>query len=244
MDFTNTTVLITGSTAGIGAETARVIADVGGAVVVSGRDATRGAEVVDDIRARGGAARFVAADLADPSSIARLADEVGEVDVLVNNAAGYAVEPSTSITADSFDQMFAINVRAPFLLVAKIAPGMAARGSGVVVNVSTMAADMGLAGMALYSSSKGALNSLTRAWAAEFGGQGVRVVGVAPGPTRTDMVAETLGEEGAAQVAALTMLGRLATPREIADVIAFVASSGAAFMTGATVAVDAGATAR
>ena len=107
-----------------------------------------------------------------------------------------------------------------------------------------MASNMGLPGMALYSSTKGALNSLTRTWAAEFGPDGVRVNTIAPGPTGTDMVVETLGDEGAAYVASLTILNRLATPAEIAEVIVFLASSRASFITGATIAADAGATAR
>jgi NAD(P)-dependent dehydrogenase (short-subunit alcohol dehydrogenase family) len=236
--------LVTGSTVGIGTEIALLLAKGGADVIVSGRDQGRGADVVTRIEADGGKAAFVAADLSDPASVVELAKAAGELDILVNNAAGYAVGPSEGFDHESIDAMFATNVRAPFLLTTAVAKTMTARGSGVIVNVSTMAASMGLAGMAVYSATKGAIESLTRSWAAEYGPAGVRVLAVAPGPTATAMVTETLGEEGAAQVAGLTILGRLATPVEIARVVVFAAGDEASIMTGAVLHADAGATAR
>jgi NAD(P)-dependent dehydrogenase (short-subunit alcohol dehydrogenase family) len=112
-----------------------------------------------------------------------------------------------------------------------------------VINVSSMAARIGMPGLSVYSASKAALESLTRTWAAEFSPAGVRVNTVAPGPTRTDMVLATMGEEGAGQIGKTTLLGRTATPREIAEVVVFLASDRAAYITGATIAVDAGRTA-
>lgn len=158
-----------------------------------------------------------------------LAEEAGAVDILVNNA---AIFPA-----------LAANVRAPYLLTAALAPSMIAKGSGSIVNVRTMAAGIGMAGLSVYSATKAALESLTRTWAAEFSPAGVRLNTVAPGPTRTDMVLATVGEEGAEQFAKTTVLGRLATPREIAEVILFLASDRASYLTGATVAADAGRTA-
>ena len=163
---------------------------------------------------------------------------------MINNAAAYSVGATTDVTLADFDEMFTTNVRAPFFLTAALAPAMVAKGSGVIVNVSTMVSAMGVAGMAAYSATKSALNSLTRTWAAEFGAAGVRVNAIAPGPTATDMVIETLGAEGAAQVAGLTILGRLADPREIANAIVFLASDQSSYITGATLFADAGATAR
>ncbi len=144
---------------------------------------------------------------------------------------------------ESFDAVFTANVRAPYFLTAALAPAMVAKGSGSIVNVSSMAARIGMPGLSVYSATKAALEALTRTWAAEFSPAGVRVNAVAPGPTRTDMVLAAMGEEGAGQVGKSTLLGRLATPREIAEVIAFLAGDRAAYVTGAVIAADAGRTA-
>ena len=243
MELTGKIALVTGSTAGIGAETARLLAAAGAEVVVSGRNAERGTATVRTITDHGGRARFVPADLTDLDSLRRLADEAGAVDVLVNNAGVFPGAPTASQDVESFDAALAANVRAPYFLTAALAPAMVARGSGSIVNVSTMAARVGMPGLSVYSATKAALESLTRTWAAEFSPAGVRVNTVAPGPTRTDMVLAALGEEGAQQVAKTTLLGRLATPREIAEVILFLATDRAAYLTGATIAADAGRTA-
>ncbi|MCU1393221.1 MAG: short-chain dehydrogenase/reductase [Ilumatobacteraceae bacterium] len=238
------TALITGSTIGIGREVARQLAAKGATAIVSGRNVERGDATVSEIEAAGGSARFIAADLTDIESVRRLAASAGDVDILINNAAAYSVGATADVTEADFDEMFTTNVRAPFFLTAALAPAMMSKGSGVIVNVSTMVSAMGVAGMAAYSATKSALNSLTRTWAAEFGAAGVRVNAIAPGPTATDMVIETLGAEGAAQVAGLTILGRLADPREIANVIVFLAGDQSSYITGATLFADAGATAR
>lgn len=243
MELTGKVALITGSTGGIGGETARLIAASGAHVVVSGRNPERGAATVRAITETGGSARFVPAELTDLTSLRRLAGEAGEVDILVNNAALFPGGPTTSQDVETFDAALAANIRAPYFLTAALAPGMVARGSGSIINVSTMAARIGMAGLSVYSATKAALESLTRTWAAEFSPAGVRVNTVAPGPTRTDMVMDTMGEEGAQQVAKTTLLGRLATPREIAEVIHFLATERAAYLTGATLAADAGRTA-
>ncbi|MFF4974526.1 SDR family NAD(P)-dependent oxidoreductase [Streptomyces sp. NPDC001083] len=243
MELTGKVALITGSTGGIGGEAARLIAASGAHVVVSGRNPERGAATVRAITETGGSARFVPAELTDLASLRRLAAEAGEVDILVNNAALFPGGPTTSQDVETFDAALAANIRAPYFLTAALAPGMVARGSGSIINVSTMAARVGMAGLSVYSATKAALESLTRTWAAEFSPAGVRVNTVAPGPTRTDMVMDTMGEEGAQQVAKTTLLGRLATPREIAEVIHFLATERAAYVTGATIAADAGRTA-
>ncbi|MEU3248956.1 SDR family oxidoreductase [Streptomyces sp. NPDC006875] len=243
MELTGKVALITGSTGGIGSEAARLIAASGAHVVVSGRNPERGAATARAITETGGSARFVPAELTDLASVRRLAAEAGEVDILVNNAALFPGGPTTAQDVETFDAALAANIRAPYFLTAALAPGMVARGSGSIINVSTMAARVGMAGLSVYSATKAALESLTRTWAAEFSPAGVRVNTVAPGPTRTDMVMDTMGEEGAQQVAKTTLLGRLATPREIAEVIHFLATERAAYLTGATIAADAGRTA-
>ncbi|MEV5782273.1 SDR family NAD(P)-dependent oxidoreductase [Streptomyces sp. NPDC048448] len=243
MELTGKVALITGSTGGIGSEAARLFAASGAHVVVSGRNPERGAATVRAITETGGSARFVPAELTDLASLRRLAAEAGDVDILVNNAALFPGGPTTSQDVEAFDAALAANIRAPYFLTAALAPGMVARGSGSIINVSTMAARIGMAGLSVYSATKAALESLTRTWAAEFSPAGVRVNTVAPGPTRTDMVMDTMGEEGAQQIAKTTLLGRLATPREIAEVIHFLATERAAYLTGATIAADAGRTA-
>lgn len=161
------------------------------------------------------------------------------MNVLVNNAAIFPGAPTVEQDVDTLDTALAANIRAPYFLTAALAPAMVAKGAGSIVNVSTMAARIGMPGLSVYSATKAALESLTRTWAAEFSPAGVRVNAVAPGPTRTD----TVGEEGAEQFAKTTVLGRLATPREIAEVILFLAMDRSAYLTGATVAADAGRTA-
>jgi NAD(P)-dependent dehydrogenase (short-subunit alcohol dehydrogenase family) len=242
-DLVGKTALITGSTSGIGAAAAGLLARRGAAVIVTGRDAVRGEAVVDAITAQGGQARFVAADLADLASISALAEAVGSVDVLVNNAGVFPGGALVDQDVESFEAAFDLNVRAPYFLTAAIAPGMIARGRGSIVNISTMAASVGMAGLSTYSATKAAIESLTRTWAVELGSAGIRVNTVAPGPTRTDMVMASMGEQGAGQVASTTILGRLASPEEIAEVIGFLASDASSYLTGATIAADAGRTA-
>lgn len=181
-DLAGKTALVTGATAGIGRAVAIRLAENGAEVVVHGRDARRGAELVSAIADRGGRARFVAADLADVDEVERLAVEAGEVDILVNNAGVYEFTSTPDTTAHSVDRHLAINTRAPFQLVAALAPGMAKRGHGAIVNISSTAATSVASVGAAYGASKAAVETLTRYWATEFGGAGVRVNGVASGP--------------------------------------------------------------
>ena len=233
--------LVTGATSGIGREVARKLAADGFSVLVHGRDAARGAEVADEIIAGGGHARFAAADLTDAADIERLAAEAeaADVDVLVNNAGFSWFGPTADLAPATFDAMFAANVRSAYFLVAAIAPLMAKRGTGAIINLGSMAGQIGLAGGAAYSATKAALASLTRSWAAEFSPQGVRVNTVAPGPAYTDGAVP----ERTAALGTTTLLGRAAEASEIADVIAFLASPKAAYITGAVIAADGGRTA-
>ena len=236
--FQDQKALVTGATSGLGRAIAFQLARDGAEVIVHGRDAARGAETVEAIIAEGGRARFVAADLSNPADLRRLAEDIGDIDVLVNNA-GFSVFGATAdLDLDTFDALFASNVRAPFFLVAAFAPRMVARGTGSIINVSSMAGQIGLAGGAAYGATKGALSSLTRAWAAEFS-PGVRVNAIAPGPVYTEGAAP----ERTAGLGSTTLLKRAANVEEIAEVVGFLASPHASYITGAIIAVDGGRTA-
>jgi NAD(P)-dependent dehydrogenase (short-subunit alcohol dehydrogenase family) len=239
MELEGKTALVTGSTSGIGKATAAALARLGASVIVTGRDAERGARAVKEIEDDGGSARFAAADLGDPGQVAHLAREAGDVDILVNNAGRSWFGPTADLDAATFDALFSSNVRSAYLLTAAIAPAMAARGSGSIVNLDSMAGLVGLAGGAAYGASKASLAALTRAWAAEFSPSGVRVNAVAPGPVYSDGAAA----ERIDALAATTLLGRGAQPEEIADVIAFLCTARAQYVTGATIPVDGGRTA-
>jgi NAD(P)-dependent dehydrogenase (short-subunit alcohol dehydrogenase family) len=242
-DLSDKTALVTGATSGIGRATALALAAAGATVAVSGRDKDRGLAVVEVIRAAGGSATFVAADLVDGAAATDLAARAtqaldGRIDILVNDAGTFPFGPTDSIEEAAFDDAYALNVKAPWFLVAAIAPAMAARGSGAIVNVSTMVAQFGVVGMALYGSTKAALELLTKSWAAEFGPSGVRVNAVSPGPTRTEGTV-SMGR-ALDELASLGPARRPASADEIAAGIVFLASDDASFVHGAVLAADGG----
>src|SRR5260370_12817205 len=190
-DLTGSTALVTGGNSGIGRAAALALAGLGAHVVLSGRDATRGEQVVAAIRAQGGRADFVATDLSDEASARQLAKQAtelggGHVDILVNNAGVFPFGPTHEASEADFDRVYAVNVKAPFFLVAELAPAMAQRGHGAIINITTMVAECGAPEMALYGSIKAALVLLTKSWAAEYGPAGARVNPVRPAPPRPE----------------------------------------------------------
>ncbi|MEV5849266.1 glucose 1-dehydrogenase [Streptomyces sp. NPDC051985] len=245
MRLAGRTALVTGATSNIGRAIAEAFAAEGAHVVVSGRSAGRGAEVVDGIRALGGRADFVRADLDGSAAASRaLAEEAaralgGRIDVLVNNAGIYPGDATTATDEKTFDEVYAVNVKAPFFLTAAVAPAMAEAGGGAIVNLGSWIARLGIPVGALYSSTKGAMETLTRAWAAEFGPRGVRVNAISPG------VVLPAGAEDAGIAEAMmkgTPAGRMGTPEEIANAAVYLAADESSFVHGVVLDVDGGRT--
>ena len=238
------TALVTGSTSGIGRGVAAALAAEGAHVVVSGRDAERGAAAVAAIRAAGGQADFVRADLGASAAavrdLAAAATRVlgGRIDILVNNAGIYPVGPTAEVADETLEALLAVNIRAPHALVAAVAPAMAERGGGSIVNIGSWMGSLGIGFSALYGATKVALEQMSRSWAAEYGPFGVRVNAVSPGVILTEG-----NEEARAvleQMTAPTPAGRVGTPEDVAKAVVFLASDDAAFVHAATLAVDGG----
>jgi NAD(P)-dependent dehydrogenase (short-subunit alcohol dehydrogenase family) len=242
---TGRTALVTGSTSGLGVAIASALASEGAFVVVSGRDKERGDDVVAGIRSRGGRAEFVAADIgAGQAEVSRLAEEAtaaagGHIDILVNNAALLLMpRPTADLPEQSLRDAFSVNVFAPFLLTGLIAPAMAKRGYGAVVNIGSITGLRGGDGSAVYDATKAVMHSFTRSWAAEFGPAGVRVNAVAPGPIATERQAEFT--EHVAPVLSRIPSRRMSTPDEVAAAAVFLAGDDAANIHGAVLSVDGG----
>jgi NAD(P)-dependent dehydrogenase (short-subunit alcohol dehydrogenase family) len=232
------TALVTGATAGIGRAIALQLAALGAEVIVHGRSAERGKETVREIESGGGKARFVAADLADADDVRRLAAEAGDVDILINNAGIFQFGATPDTDDAAFDVQVNVNLKAPYILVQRLVPGMAARGRGTVVNVSTLAASVPAREAGIYGATKAGLELLTKVWADEFGHSGVRVNAVAAGPTETPGTAVTPGLTDG--LATTTTLGRAASADEIANVATFLATSMSSYVNGAIVQASGG----
>jgi NAD(P)-dependent dehydrogenase (short-subunit alcohol dehydrogenase family) len=239
------TALVTGSTSNIGRAIALAFAAAGAHVIVSGRDEARGAEVVSAARAAGGKADFVRADLDGSAAASRsLAQEAasrlgGRIDILVNNAGIFPAATTLTTEEATFDRVYAVNVKAPFFLTQAVAPQMIDHGGGVIINLGSWIARLGIGVGTLYSSTKGALETLTRAWAAEFGPAGVRVNGISPGVIQPPDWPANAEYPGAAYMRG-TPAGRAGGPEAIAAAAVYLASDEAAFVHGTVLDIDGG----
>jgi NAD(P)-dependent dehydrogenase (short-subunit alcohol dehydrogenase family) len=235
--------VVTGGGRGIGASIALALVDAGARVAVVGR--TEGAlEAVASARPNGEII-CITADLGDPRApsdvAARALHALGGVDVLVNNAGRADGSSAAEYTPEGIDAVFALNVRAPLLLAGVLGARMAENGTGSIVNVSSALAGLGMSANALYAASKGALDSATRALAAELGPKGVRVNTVRPAVTRSDM-SDAIVSDAAVAAAYLQSVAikRFGEPSDIADMVVFLAGDGAAYLTGQVIDVDGG----
>jgi NAD(P)-dependent dehydrogenase (short-subunit alcohol dehydrogenase family) len=240
----NKTALITGASRGMGRATALALAAAGARVIVHfGRNADEAKTVVDQIRTAGGYADAVSADLAAPDAAHMLAAQVrsligDRLDIFVSNAGVSNAAAFENMTVKDFDNLFAVNVRAPYFLVQQLLP-MLGDGSNIVF-LSSLGARTAVGTLSAYASTKGAINTLVKYFAAALGPRGIRVNAVAPGVIDTDMSNFTKTEAGRATVIGMQTLKRIGQPGDVASVIAFLVSDEARWITGDTIAVDGG----
>jgi len=247
----NKTALVTGASRGIGRATAIALAEAGAHVLVHyGRSAPEAESVVAAIQAKGGRADSISADLGLPNGPTQLAEKVRSIvgnrlDILVSNAGISKLARIADHTVEDFDKLFATNLRSPFFLVQQLLP-ILGEGSNIIMITSAVARTVvgkpGLENPSVlaYASTKGALETLVRNWAAILGPSGIRVNAIAPGVIDTDMSNFTKTEAGREIALGMQALKRLGKPEDVADVVAFIASDKARWITGASIPVDGG----
>lgn len=239
--FAGRTALVTGSTSGIGLETARRLAAEGAAVVVTGLEKDSGAELADEIREGGGTAIFVPADLTVDDELHHLVsaalEAFGRIDVLVNNAGRAVEKPFLDHTDEDWDELIRLNGRPSFKMMKLVIPTMVENGFGSIVNVASLAAVKASPMHAGYGFVKAGLLQMTKNVALEFAGQGIRANTVLPGGVLTPMVADSPFLD---QMTAMVPLGRIGQPGDVASAVLYLASEEAAYITGTSLVVDGG----
>jgi NAD(P)-dependent dehydrogenase (short-subunit alcohol dehydrogenase family) len=247
MPLNDRTALVTGSTSGLGAAIAKALAAVGAKVVIAGRDAERGAGVVEEIRSAGGSAVFAQHDLRDADAARKVAEvaaqEFGDVEILVNNAGTFFFGPFEAITPEEFDATMEINVRGTMLMTQAVIGPMVARGWGRVVFMSSVSAEQTFSHAVLYSTGKAALNGLMRGLVAEYAQHGITFNSVLPGLVPTPLTSPMLGEQYQREYfGGYHANKRVGTPEEIAHVVRMLVDEDAGHLIGQTIGVDGGIT--
>lgn len=249
--MSNPVVVITGALTGIGRATALAFARGGNRIVVSGRHDDKGQALAAELRALGTEAEFVRADVRNEAEVRNLIDRTverfGRLDVAVNNAGTEGeLGPIVEQSAANYESTFAVNVLGTLLSLKHEMRVMLPQGSGAIINLSSIAGQVGFAGAAIYAASKHAVDGLTKSAALEGARAGVRVNAVAPGPTETQMLDRFVGRNDEAKAGFLATIptGRASTADEIAQTIVFLASDKARSLTGQSIAVDGAYTAR
>ena len=238
--------IVTGSSTGIGEAIATELAAAGAAVVVNSRSHSPAERVAHEIRARGGSAIAVAADVCDSvqveALVAAAVEQLGGLHILVNNAGAGLVVPSEELAEADWRRLIDVDLTAPFLCAQAAARHMLTAGGGVIVNIASALGHTAMPGRAAYAAAKHGLIGLTKVLGIEWASRGVRCVAVSPGYVATELVKENMRRGGFDQhdIERRTPLGRLATPDEVARVVAFLASDGASYMTASHVLVDGG----
>jgi len=243
----NKVVIITGATSGIGKVTAIKFSEAGAKVVVSGRREAEGLKVVEAIELAGGEAFFVRADVAKEADMKNLVtkavEKYGRLDIAFNNAGVEMFKPIGETVESDFEKAFSINVWGVLSAMKHQIPAMLETGGGSIINTTSLAGHVGMAGGAVYVASKHAVEGLTKSVALEYAKAGIRVNAVAPGGVATEMIDRSFGETGSEMregIISMHPMGRLAFPEEIAAAVLFLASDEASFMTGESIKVDGG----
>ena len=249
--FRDKVVLITGATSGIGKATALEFAKAGAKVVAAGRRAVEGAALAGELKALGAEALFVRTDVAVEADVQALVEKTlaafGRLDVAFNNAGVEHLSPVVDDTAENYRRVFDINVLGVLLSLKHEIPAMLKTGGGAIINTSSVAGHIGMAGAGVYAPTKHAVEGLTKTAALEFAPQGIRVNAVAPGAIVTDMIQRFAGgpeSDAARYIASLHPIGRMGRAEEVAAAVLFLASPEASFITGHSLAVDGGFLAR
>lgn len=244
IDFLNKRALVTGGTRGIGAAIAAKLLELGAEVVATGRNQ----QILEELQIRAHRAdlslKYIAVDFADQKSVSSMLAKIESqsFDVLINNAGINKIDLAEDIKDSDWDRIQQVNVKVPFLLCRALAPKMAKRGYGRIVNVTSIFGQVSKSKRLSYSTSKFALMGLTKALALDYAKQNVLVNGLAPGLIDTELTRGILTEEQRQELIALTPMGRLGTVEEIACVAAFLASDSNSFITGQNIVVDGGFT--